>query len=581
MTRTSIVRHSKSIQISLCIIATICSFTLSGCNIALQTKHPTSAHPITVNTPIPDPDINLFTQASNNLLPGYEQITFADTDKNLKSTTLRAKNLHTLNIANEVVQDKILRLGHLAQDKAVDITSRLLAVGPDTVGVAYQAKYNNDDRTIFSTVWYDSTREQTYSGSALIEWDKWPQFFTTVVQVAKKQHLDIQKLQNAIQDTAAPYGKAPAYGFNKQGDLLILFSSGTLTQKPLTLTVPCEHSIPFLSILGQYAIQASLSPSQLSNKPTIKNAKFHTAKKTLLSSESPNLQPITDKRPPLSATSLAAPLLKTMGLNTPKPMPAPDPRAPKNTTPSQTPNFPAVLPEHQNLLHPSTAVGVDCIVNKCVAITYDDGPGPYTIKILKTLDNAQVPATFFEIGENIKRRKEVTLALAGAGIEIGNHTIHHPSLPDLTLKEINDEIAGNSKIIQSIIGRKPLLLRPPYGEHDKKVAQVTNNNHLSIIQWSVDTTDWNRKITKQDPNKVLSTATDFPDNSPQPIILMHDVHPWTVEAASKIINALKKRGFTLVTVSEMSLNTGGVQPGHAYCYGTAYEQTASESWCAG
>lgn len=195
---------------------------------------------------------------------------------------------------------------------------------------------------------------------------------------------------------------------------------------------------------------------------------------------------------------------------------------------------------------------VDCAVAKCVALTFDDGPGDYTAGLLDTLWGRGVPATFFLIGNSAERQPELVRRMLAEGSEVGNHTRSHPQLSKLNANGQRDQVEGGAGQIQAASGYRPTLLRPPYGDLNATTRQLG----WPLILWDVDTLDWKTK----DTNATINSAVN--DAQPGSIILMHDVHAPSVAAVPAIIDELQARGYTLVTVSD--LYGGALQPGAKY-----------------
>ncbi len=197
-----------------------------------------------------------------------------------------------------------------------------------------------------------------------------------------------------------------------------------------------------------------------------------------------------------------------------------------------------------------------------VALTFDDGPSKYTMKLLKILEKYNVKATFFTYGVSLKRQdidvEAILKKMDEVGCDIGNHTMNHSQLDKLKPKEIKREINGVAKIIESYVGHDSLLVRPPYGAgiHSKKVKK---NVKYPMICWSLDTLDWKTKSKKKTIKNVMNQVKDGD------IILMHDTHKWTVEAMEKIVPKLIKKGYQLVTVTELAEARGvKLKNGKAY-----------------
>ena len=184
---------------------------------------------------------------------------------------------------------------------------------------------------------------------------------------------------------------------------------------------------------------------------------------------------------------------------------------------------------------------------KMIALTFDDGPGPYTMKLLKILEKYNAKATFFMCGYSLERNdtEEILKKMEELGCDLGNHTMNHKQLDKLKAKKIRKEVNGVSDIIKSYVGHNPAFVRPPYGAGIKS-KKVIENVGYPMICWNVDSLDWKTKSKKKTIKNVLRDAGDGD------IVLMHDIHEWTVDAVDKIIPKLQKQGYKIVTVSEMA-----------------------------
>lgn len=180
---------------------------------------------------------------------------------------------------------------------------------------------------------------------------------------------------------------------------------------------------------------------------------------------------------------------------------------------------------------------------KMVAITFDDGPGPYTKSILKCLDKNDAHATFFTLGNSVNNYKSAVKKADVIGCEIGSHSFDHSNLSVLSDKGIKGQMNKTDKRLKAIIGHGAALMRPPYGAINSSVKE---NVKKPIITWNIDTRDWETRSASATYKSVMKNVSDGS------IILMHDIHAPTKKAALKIIPALKKQGYQLVTVSELA-----------------------------
>ncbi|MDE1570103.1 polysaccharide deacetylase family protein [Aquabacter sp. P-9] len=182
-----------------------------------------------------------------------------------------------------------------------------------------------------------------------------------------------------------------------------------------------------------------------------------------------------------------------------------------------------------------------------VALTFDDGPNPETTpKLLKMLADRHVKATFFMLGNRAVQAPEVVKAVAAAGHEIGNHSWSHPQLTKLPVAAADKQVEDTSALLEQITGTKPVLMRPPYGSMSPSLqAHLYEKFGITQIFWSVDPLDW--KI--RDPQSVYDQI--MKQVRPGAIILAHDIHPTTVAAMPRVIDALIAKGYKIVTVSEL------------------------------
>lgn len=184
---------------------------------------------------------------------------------------------------------------------------------------------------------------------------------------------------------------------------------------------------------------------------------------------------------------------------------------------------------------------------KMVALTFDDGPGKYTSSILKCLDENDAHATFFVLGSLVNNYKSAVKKADMIGCEIGSHTFNHVNLTNLTVNGIKGQMNKTDKRLKAIIGHGASLMRPPYGSVNSTVKSSVKK---PLVMWSVDTRDWETR-------SALATYKNVMDNvSDGSIILMHDIHGSTKDAVLKIIPALKKKGYQMVTVSELAQYKG-------------------------
>ena len=178
-----------------------------------------------------------------------------------------------------------------------------------------------------------------------------------------------------------------------------------------------------------------------------------------------------------------------------------------------------------------------------IALTFDDGPGPYTEKLLDCLEENNAKATFYMLGQNVENYPDIVKRMKDLGMELANHTYDHKDLTKLTKDQISEEIDKTSSLIQNAAGEMPDTLRPPGGSYNNQVQDLAE---MPIVKWSIDTKDWKTKSEDQTYQCVMDNAQDGS------VVLMHDIHEWSVDAAVRMIPDLLAEGYKLVTVQELA-----------------------------
>lgn len=213
--------------------------------------------------------------------------------------------------------------------------------------------------------------------------------------------------------------------------------------------------------------------------------------------------------------------------------------------------------------------GKDCYFNEdgqydesvqrpMVALTFDDGPGQYTEELLNCLVENNAKATFFMLGQNVEAYPDVVKKLSDAGMELGNHSYNHPDLPSIGPEGTVEQINKTDEAIKAVTGSTATVMRPTGGAYNESLQSVIN---YPLILWSVDTKDW---ATRSEDQTYQVTVDNAQDGS---IVLMHDIHEWSVKAAIRAIPELVEKGYKLVTISEMAEAKGiDLQNGKAYYY---------------
>lgn len=193
-----------------------------------------------------------------------------------------------------------------------------------------------------------------------------------------------------------------------------------------------------------------------------------------------------------------------------------------------------------------------------IALTFDDGPGEYTEELINCLVENNAKATFFMLGQNVEAYPEIAKELSDAGMELGNHSYSHPDLVTIGAEAAAQQVSNTDAALKAATGFEATVMRPPGGSFNDSVKAAINH---PLIIWSIDTRDWATKSEDQTYQVVMDNAQDGS------VVLMHDIHEWSVKAAIRMIPDLIAKGFKLVTVSELAEAKGKtLQSGNAYYY---------------
>ena len=207
-------------------------------------------------------------------------------------------------------------------------------------------------------------------------------------------------------------------------------------------------------------------------------------------------------------------------------------------------------------------------VTKCGAgqwaLTFDDGPSPFTMELLSMLKTAAVPATFYVLGVQLQQPAlaSATKAAFADGHQIASHTFDHSDLNTLTAAQITEQMTKTSALIKGITGFSPSYMRPPFGNCGATCAGVMKTLGYTVTTWDVDSNDW-RVVGTPDESKAFDAfttalaATDA--KTAGHMSLQHDIHQFSVAMTPKIIAAIKAKGFTFVTADKCS---GGTVPAY-------------------
>jgi peptidoglycan/xylan/chitin deacetylase (PgdA/CDA1 family) len=199
---------------------------------------------------------------------------------------------------------------------------------------------------------------------------------------------------------------------------------------------------------------------------------------------------------------------------------------------------------------------VDCSQVKCVALTFDDGPSPFTDRLLQILADNDAKSTFFLIGNKVAANTAGAKRIADAGMEVANHTWEHPNMTTIPPELIGSQIAKANDAIASATGQRPKLLRTAGGLINDKVLAAAKQQGMADINWDVVPFDWINDSNTAATAYMLKTQI-----KPGSVVLFHDTYSSTVDVVYQFIPVLKANGYHLVTVSQL---LGPREPGSTY-----------------
>lgn len=185
---------------------------------------------------------------------------------------------------------------------------------------------------------------------------------------------------------------------------------------------------------------------------------------------------------------------------------------------------------------------------KLVALTFDDGPGPYTDRLLDGLKARGVAVTFFMVGTNVRNYPETVARVYREGHQVANHSYDHPDLTGLSDSGVQSQIQKTNELLDKACGRgATYLVRAPYGSTNARVRSLVG---APLVYWSVDPQDWKYRNAETVKNHIVDDAFDGA------IILVHDIHSTSVDGALAAIDILQNRGYEFVTVWELFRRRG-------------------------
>jgi peptidoglycan-N-acetylglucosamine deacetylase len=184
-----------------------------------------------------------------------------------------------------------------------------------------------------------------------------------------------------------------------------------------------------------------------------------------------------------------------------------------------------------------------------VALTFDDGPGPFSSQLVDVLRQNGARATFFLIGKKVVHKPGLVRKEASVGA-LGDHSFTHPNLAELSPEQIRRELTRTRKAIKRVTKRKVLLFRPPFGDNDPSILRIARRLGMLEVLWNEDSGDASEAVT---PSSQQIYANLVARVRPGAIVLLHEDEsvPRTLDAVRMFLPVLAARGLKAVTVPQL------------------------------
>lgn len=440
-----------------------------------------------------------------------------------------------LSEALDVAANKVLREHVWAGPDAGDLsaTGRIVVAGADVLGAALLV--TEGDAESACVVYYRSDGDRTFTSPGLVRPESWEDLTAAVTAAgAKVEGLEAKALADQLQQQPRPWGNGPTLILDDAGALHVVFPAATVSGKrtEAELTIAAATAAPWLSDDGKAVLAASATPA--------------------------GFDPSTVHVPGDGSTNGDKVYVDPPAVAAPQPARQGDGAGPVSQ----------LAPLSGAGIRPSAVPAPDATRLKAMALTFDDGPAPeLNQKLRDMLNGHRAAATFYMIGQSVHAYPEWCARTAANGFEIGEHSWSHKQLSALSGQRLTDEVTKPSDAIAGAAGRAPFVMRPPYGARDNAVDDAVGQLGQSSQIWDVDTLDWK---TKDVDKNIAAVKTNAVRGS---IVLMHEIHPTSVEAVPQILDDLAADGFTLLTASE--IGQAQMYAGKHYMHGLVTREIAA------
>lgn len=205
-------------------------------------------------------------------------------------------------------------------------------------------------------------------------------------------------------------------------------------------------------------------------------------------------------------------------------------------------NAPPEIPDAiRELMAANNAYYLDSVPNS-LYLTFDEGyENGYTVQILDVLKENNVPAAFFVTGPYLEKEEELVRRMYDEGHIVGNHTVHHPSMPQLeSTDKAAEEILELTKMCKEKYGQDMKYFRPPRGEYSERTLRLTADLGYTSVFWSFAYKDWDVNDQKGTDYAYEQIKKGVHDGA---VLLLHAVSKDNAAVLDRVIKDLKSEGY--------------------------------------
>ena len=417
----------------------------------------------------------------------------------------------------DMTVNKILREHSFAggDPSTLRIDGRLVAAGPHVLACILDVE--DSYGSAMHSVYYCVEHDRPFTSPGLISHKAWSAFEEAVRSELHALDASAEALTDLLQEQPRPWGNGPTLLPDAQGDLHVLFPPGHGPEQQkdtgVAVVLKAQTVAPWLSVDGAKVVEAIATPGSFdAGSISIPDQDPHDGDECYHRFEQvadPSAEREADGPGPISQ----------------------------------------LAPRSGVGVRPSAVTAPDATRLRAIALTFDDGPSAELNEtLLDALRSNRAAATLFWIGQSVEAALDRGAATALSGIEIGGHSWDHPDLHTLGDEGLSDQISRTADIIAQASARAPFVFRPPYGARNARVDDAVGSFAQSVELWDLDTLDWKHR----DAARVLEAVKS--DAHRGATILMHEIHPTSVEAVPLILQWLREQEFTVLTAAELGQN---------------------------